>query len=385
MGAALLIAPAGAAAARRPLTASCAGRTARIANATPRDCTIRGTIDGHHTGPGSTGVTVTWHGELVLKQMLINPFTRFPPAQPTFAVSAGSTVTWELSGAVGDCFDSGSGTLTAAGLTGDLTVTGPQRGEWIYSLDVGPRPPRSPADVVMPYTQACPEVTAVLDASTSEGLLFGYNGYGPGQSPSNMITDGTAFAGEIHTPNNAAWGWSLSGQVFPQEVSEHGIAFIKAREGLRLRAYEDQLHLCTIGYGHLILPAGRCGKRASMHWTSRQADAQLRADLDKLIEPYVRKASIRLGMNQCEYDALMSFAYNVAHGKGGESPSWKRLMAGVGPTGWQQIVQERLPAFVYGFDAQRKKRVKLADLIKRRARELHMFTAQKCPCDGVPQ
>jgi GH24 family phage-related lysozyme (muramidase) len=119
--------------------------------------------------------------------------------------------------------------------------------------------------------------------------------------------------------------------------------------------------------------------------TSRQADAQLRADLDKLIEPYVRKASIRLGMNQCEYDALMSFAYNVAHGKGGESPSWKRLMAGVGPTGWQQIVQERLPAFVYGFDAQRKKRVKLADLIKRRARELHMFTAQKCPCDGVPQ
>ncbi len=121
-----------------------------------------------------------------------------------------------------------------------------------------------------------------------------------------------------------------------------------------------------------------------MHWTRRHADASLREDLDKLIEPYVRKASIRLGMNQCEYDALTSFAYNVAHGKRGESPSWKQLMAGVSPTGWQQTIQERLPTFVYGFDAQKKKRVKLADLIKRRARELHMFTVQKCPSNGVP-
>jgi len=122
-----------------------------------------------------------------------------------------------------------------------------------------------------------------------------------------------------------------------------------------------------------------------MRWTRQRADAALREDLDKRIEPYVRTASIRLGMNQCEYDALTSFAYNVAHGKGGESRSWKSLMAGVSPTGWQQIIQERLPTFVYGFDAQKKKRVKLADLVKRRGRELHMFAAQKCPCNGVAQ
>jgi GH24 family phage-related lysozyme (muramidase) len=36
-------------------------------------------------------------------------------------------------------------------------------------------------------------------------------------------------------------------------------------------------------------------------------------------------------MNQCEYDALTSFAYNVAHGKTGESSSWKKLMSGVSP------------------------------------------------------
>ena len=36
-----------------------------------------------------------------------------------------------------------------------------------------------------------------------------------------MITDGTAFAGEIHAPANAAWTWRLSGQVFPKDVSKH--------------------------------------------------------------------------------------------------------------------------------------------------------------------
>ncbi len=385
VGAALLIAPASAGAALRPLTASCAGRTAGIANVAPRDCTIRGTVDGHHIGLGTLGVTVTWRGTLVLEQMFIDRFTGFPPAQPTFVVSQGSTVDWTLSGTDGDCRVSGSGTLELANLTGNLTVTAPTNGNWKYSLDVGPRPPNSSGDRVMPYTAACPTGTFVQDASPSEGLLFGYNGTGPGQSPSNMITDGTTFAGDIHAPNNAAWNWRLSGQVFPKDISEHGIAFIKAREGLRLRAYEDQLHLCTIGYGHLIVPEGRCGKRASMHWTQHRADAQLREDLDTLIEPYVRKASIRLGMNQCEYDALTSFAYNVAHGKGGESSSWKSLMARVSPMGWQQVVQERLPTFVYGFDAQRKKRIKLADLVKRRARELHMFMTPKCPCEGVAQ
>jgi lysozyme len=384
-GAALLIAPASAGAASRPLAASCAGPTARIANVTPRDCTIRGTVDGHHIGLGTLGVTVTWQGTLVLEQQMIDPFTGFPPSQPRFLVSAGSAIDWTLSGSDGDCGVSGSGTLEAAGLDGDLTVTGPKDGKWTYSLDVGPRPSRNSADLVMPYTATCPSGTFTQDASSSEGLLFGYNGYGPGQSPSNMITDGASFTGDIHAPSNAAWSWSLSGQVFPKDVSEHGIAFIKAREGLRLRAYEDQLHLCTIGYGHLIVPEGRCGKRASMHWTSHRAEEQLDQDLDNLIEPYVRKASIRLGMNQCEYDALTSFAYNVAHGKGGESPSWKKLMSDVSPVGWQQIVQERLPTFVYGFDAQQKKRVKLADLVKRRERELHVFMTQKCPCDGVRQ
>lgn len=128
-------------------------------------------MEGHHIGLGTLGVTVSWHGTLVLKQMFIDRFTGFPPSQPTFEVSAGSIVEWKLSGTDGDCVVSGSGTLGATDLEGDLVVTEPQSEKWKYSLDVGPRQPRSSTDVVMPYTAACPDGTFVQDASPSEGLL----------------------------------------------------------------------------------------------------------------------------------------------------------------------------------------------------------------------
>jgi hypothetical protein len=299
-----LAAASGSATAATP--AQCPGSTATTASAQARDCTIRGMVDGHHIGPGGPTAPITWRGELVLRQQFVDPFTGFPPSQPTFVIAAGSSITWEIAGSSGDCTYSGSGKLGPADLTGNLTVTGPHQREWTYALDVGPRTSQSSADRVMPYTVSCPSGSGVSDASPTEGLLFGYNGYAPGQSPLNTVTDGLKFTGRISAPVTGVWDWNLSGEVFPQDVSEHGIAFIKAREGLRLRAYEDQLNLCTIGYGHLILPEGRCGKRARMHWTAAQAERELRSDLDKLIEPYVRKASIRLGMNQCQYDALTS-------------------------------------------------------------------------------
>jgi lysozyme len=369
------------ASAAQPSAAVCGLQHARIAAAT-RDCTIRGAVSGSRT----TGdMTITWDGTLVLAQQFVDPYTGFPPSKPTFLPAAGSTVAWKLSGTSGDCTVSGSGTVAV--MDGALTISVPKEGKWSYSLTVGPRHPRNSAEHVMPYTIACPEGSGTLEASLEEGMVFGYNGYGPGQPPANQITDGMTFGGEIHTPppGNHDWSWKLTGGVFPQDVSEHGIALIKREEGLRLHAYEDQLHLCTIGYGHLIIPEGRCGgRRASMHWTRKQADAALRDDLDKLMEPYVRKQSIRLGMNQCEYDALSSFAYNVAHGKGGESKSWKSLIAGLDPaTNWQNKVQTRLPTYVYGKDAVTKKRVELPDLVKRRARELRVFSEQKCACDGV--
>ena len=74
-------------------------------------------------------------------------------------VAAGSTVDWTLSGTDGDCSVYRSGTLDVANLDGDLTVVSPKSGEWVYTLDVGPRHGRSSADRVMPYTAVCPNET----------------------------------------------------------------------------------------------------------------------------------------------------------------------------------------------------------------------------------
>ncbi|HVP03255.1 MAG TPA: lysozyme [Solirubrobacteraceae bacterium] len=374
---ALLAAPSVAAGAPSQ-AAPCATAAAHAAATHQRDCTIRGTISGRWND--TQNLTVTWHGDLVLTLQTADPYTGQSLTQITYAPAAGSTVDWQVSGTTGECSDSGSGTLNVSQLVGDLTLTKPQNGQWVYDLGIQPKPSGT-----MPYTEACPRVTNARDASIFDGMAVAYNSYLPGQAASNVLTDGQTFTGQIHTQTgNQDWAWSLKGEVFPQDISEHGIALIKHEEGLRLHAYEDQLHLCTIGYGHLILPEGRCGHRASMHWTHAEADQALRHDLDTLMEPYVRKASIKLGMNQCEYDALTSFAYNVAHGKGGESASWRQLMVGLDPaTQWQFTVMQRLPTFVYGRDAKTGKRVQLPDLVKRRSRELHMFMAQKCPCDGV--
>ena len=359
---------------------ACGVQHARAAAAV-RDCTIRGTVSGSWSGGGDT---VTWEGTLVLAQQFKTANSDFPPPQPTFLPAAGSTVDWKLTGGSGDCIDSGSGTVTAADMTGALTIDDPKDGKWSYSLTVGPRHPGTSGGHVMPYTISCPSGAGTSEASLFEGMVFGYNGYSTGQAPANLVTDGATFAGDIHTPpGNQSWAWKLTGEAFPRKVSDNGIALIKQEEGLRLGAYEDQLHLCTIGYGHLILPEGRCGKRGSMHWTKHQAETALRHDLDKLMEPYVRKQSIRLGMNQCQYDALLSFAYNVAHGKGGESPSWKSLMAGLDPSIWQGTVFSRLHGYVYGKDGATGKRVKLGDLVTRREKEATVLTEQKCRCDGV--
>ena len=123
-----------------------------------------------------------------------------------------------------------------------------------------------------------------------------------------------------------------------------------------------------------------------MHWTRNRAEAQLREDLDKLMEPYVRKASILLGMNQCEYDALTSFRLQRRAWKGRRVIELEEPDRGCHPS---RLATDRAGApvegAVYGFDAQKEKRVKLADLVRHRERELHMFMAQRCPCDGVAQ
>lgn len=87
-------------------------------------------------------------------------------------------------------------------------------------------------------------------------------------------------------------------------TSRAGIDLIKKFEGCRLEAYKCPAGIWTIGYGHTA------GVTCGMKISSAQAEAYLRADLEKY-EKKVEKYESRYRWTQNEFDAMVSFAYNL--------------------------------------------------------------------------
>ena len=89
------------------------------------------------------------------------------------------------------------------------------------------------------------------------------------------------------------------------KISKNGINLIKRFEGLRLKAYKcvPTEEMYTIGYGHY-------GVEAGMKITKEEAELILMQDLEKF-EKRVMKYDPLYHFNQNQFDALVSFAYNV--------------------------------------------------------------------------
>ena len=88
------------------------------------------------------------------------------------------------------------------------------------------------------------------------------------------------------------------------KTSENGINLIKKLEGLRLAAYQCAAGVWTIGYGHTS------GVQATNVITQEKAEEYLKTDLEKY-EKNVEKYNAKYSWNQNEFDALVSFAYNI--------------------------------------------------------------------------
>ena len=86
-------------------------------------------------------------------------------------------------------------------------------------------------------------------------------------------------------------------------ISENGLNLIKSFEGCRLTAYKCPAGVWTIGWGHTG------GVYEGQTITQVQADEMLVSDLASY-ERKVDKYS-SYGWNQNEFDALVSFAYNI--------------------------------------------------------------------------
>lgn len=87
------------------------------------------------------------------------------------------------------------------------------------------------------------------------------------------------------------------------QPSQKCMGLIQNFEGCRLRAYQDSVGKWSIGYGHTF------GVYPGLVITEAQADAFLQTDVQNtatLVEKYITAP-----VNQNQFDALVSFTYNV--------------------------------------------------------------------------
>ncbi|EPY7114102.1 lysozyme [Klebsiella variicola] len=102
-------------------------------------------------------------------------------------------------------------------------------------------------------------------------------------------------------------------------ISETGFNLIKHAEGLRLRAYQCSAGTWTIGYGHTS------GVQSGDRITSEKADELLLLDIVEAELSVERYVSVPLTQNQ--FDALVSFTFNLGTGNLRTSTLLKKLNA----------------------------------------------------------
>lgn len=109
------------------------------------------------------------------------------------------------------------------------------------------------------------------------------------------------------------------------KTSENGRKQITLREGEKLKAYKDSVGVWTIGVGHTAA-AGLPHPVAGMVITAAEADAILTHDLLATEAQVMKLVKVHLTQNQ--FDALVSFVFNVGAGAFGGSTLLRKLNAG---------------------------------------------------------
>jgi lysozyme len=104
-------------------------------------------------------------------------------------------------------------------------------------------------------------------------------------------------------------------------TSQQGLDLLIAREGKRNDAYLDSVGVWTIGVGHTGPEV-----HAGLHWTDDQVADALRADLDRF-ETAIN-SSVTVGLEPYQFDALVSFSFNVGVGAFQSSTMLKQINRG---------------------------------------------------------
>jgi lysozyme len=103
------------------------------------------------------------------------------------------------------------------------------------------------------------------------------------------------------------------------KISEEGLSLIKKFEGCELKAYQDSVGVWTIGYGHTK------GVEEDQEITQDEAEDMLASELDEY-EGYIRDM-VECDLEQCQFDALVAWVYNLGPTNLRSSTMLKRLNA----------------------------------------------------------
>lgn len=148
------------------------------------------------------------------------------------------------------------------------------------------------------------------------------------------------------------------------ETSQAGVDLVKSFEGFSTTPYKCPAGVLTIGYGHTgadVTPGIRIDPQ--------QAEILLRKDLKEAEKAVAEK--VKIPLNQVQFDALVSFTFNVGSGALSTSTLLKRLNAGEDPG---TVAKEELPRWNKGDGGK-----VLEGLTRRRLSEVDLF------CQAPPQ
>ena len=97
------------------------------------------------------------------------------------------------------------------------------------------------------------------------------------------------------------------------QTSERGIRLIKHYEGVRNRPYRCPAGLYTVGVGHLIGDGKSLPDAWNRTFSETEIDGLLKRDLRRF-ELGIHKMLPNMPLRQSEFDALVSFSFNLGLG-----------------------------------------------------------------------
>jgi len=121
-------------------------------------------------------------------------------------------------------------------------------------------------------------------------------------------------------------------------VSKAGIALIKHHEGVRSRPYRCPANLWTVGVGHLIGDGKLLPDSYNRTFTAEEIDGLLKSDLRRF-ELGISKMLPNVPLRQCEFDCLVSFAFNLGLGTFQRSTLRQALLRGDKKTAMESLVK----------------------------------------------